>query len=46
MMDEQMNDGGQGDMGGGAAPATCTACGHQHTKEDGTCDCGCTMKQA
>jgi len=23
--------------------ATCTMCGHKH-KEDGTCDCGCTMK--
>ena len=20
---------------------TCQMCGHVHTKEDGTCDCGC-----
>lgn len=47
MMDEQMDDHTHGDdMGGGAAaPATCAVCGHQHTKEDGTCEvCGCTVK--
>lgn len=23
---------------------TCTTCGHEHKKSDGTCDCGCSMK--
>ena len=30
---------------GSNALMTCSMCGHEHKKEDGTCgECGCTMK--